>query len=45
MSDKKDTPASLGYSEELRVKYPPRQTVPEVIQCGQEASEILPAAA
>lgn len=31
-SDKEDTAASLGDSEELRVKYPPRQAVPEVSQ-------------
>lgn len=42
MSDKKDTAASLGHSEELRIKYPPRQTVPELVHFGQELSESLP---
>jgi hypothetical protein len=30
-SDKEDTSASLGHSEELRVQNSPRQTIPEVI--------------
>lgn len=42
MSDKKDTTASLGHSEELRIKYAPRQTVPELVHFGQELSESLP---
>ena len=41
-SDKKDTAASLGHSEELRIEYPPRQTVPELVHLGQELSESLP---
>ena len=41
-SDKEDTAASLGDSEELRVKYPPRQAVPEVSQGVEQASEVLP---
>lgn len=41
-SDKKDTLASLGHAEELRVKYPPCQTIPERIQGFEQASEILP---
>ena len=43
MSDKKDTAASLGHSEELRIEYPPRQAVPEFVHLGQELSESLPA--
>ena len=41
-SDKKDTLAPLGHAEELRVKYPPCQTVPERIQASEKASEVLP---
>lgn len=37
-SDKKDALAPLGYAEELRVQYSPRQTVPERIHFGQELS-------
>ena len=40
-SDKEHTAASLGHSEELRVQNSPRQTVPEVIQRGQEAPEVV----
>lgn len=43
MADNEHTAASLGHSEELRVQYPPRQTVPELVQRGQQASESLPA--
>ena len=43
MSDKKETAASLGHSEELRIEYAPRQTVPELVHFGQELSESLPA--
>lgn len=42
MSDKKETAASLGHSEELRIEYAPRQTVPELVHFGQELSESLP---
>lgn len=41
-SDKKDTTASLGHSEELRVKNSPCQTVPELIQLSEKASEVSP---
>lgn len=41
-SDKKDTAAALGHSEELRIEYAPRQTVPELVHFGQELSESLP---
>lgn len=42
MSDKKDTAASLGHSEKLRIEYAPRQAVPELVHFGQELSESLP---
>ena len=42
MSDKKETAASLGHSEELRIEYAPCQTVPELVHFGQELSESLP---
>lgn len=42
MSDNIHTSASLCHSEELRVKYAPRHTIPEVIHLGQELSESLP---
>ena len=42
-ADKEQTAAALGHSEELRVQYPPCQTVPEVIQRAEQASEITPA--
>ena len=42
MSAKKDTAAALGPSEELRVKNPPCQTIPDAIQGFEQASEILP---
>ena len=42
MSDKKETAASLGHSEELRIEYAPCQTVPELVHFGQEPSESLP---
>ena len=41
-SDKKETAASLGHSEELRIEYAPCQTVPELVHFGQELSESLP---
>lgn len=41
-SDKKETAASLGHSEELRIEYAPRQTVPELVHFRQELSESLP---
>lgn len=42
MSDKKETAASLGHSEELRIEYAPRQAVPELVHFGQQLSESLP---
>lgn len=42
-SDKKETAPSLGHSEELRIKYPPRHAVPEFVHFGQQLSESLPA--
>lgn len=42
MSDKKEAAAPLGHSEELRIEYAPRQTVPELVHFGQELSESLP---
>jgi hypothetical protein len=42
MSDNEHTAASLGHSEVLRVKHPPRQTVPEFGQCGDNDAEISP---
>jgi len=44
-SDKEETAAPLGHSEELRIEYSPCQTVPEFIHRSQDASEILPFAA
>ena len=41
-SDKKDTLASLGHAEELRVKNAPCHTIPERIHFGQQLSESLP---
>lgn len=41
-SDKEHTLAPLCHAEELRVEYPPCQTVPERIQGFEQASEILP---
>lgn len=40
-SDNKHTAASLGHSEKLRVQNSPRQTIPEVIQRGQEAPKVV----
>ena len=37
VSDKKETAASLGHSEELRVQYSPRQTITEPIQLPEQA--------
>lgn len=42
MPDNEQTLASLGHAEELRVEYPPCQTVPARIQGFEQASEILP---
>lgn len=42
VSDNEHTLAPLGHAEELRVEYPPCQTVPERIQGLEQASEILP---
>ena len=42
MSDSEHTTPPLRHSEELRVKYSPRHTVPELIQGSEQASEILP---
>lgn len=44
-SDKKDTAASLGHSEELRVENSPRQAVPDFIHFPQQLSESRPALA
>jgi hypothetical protein len=41
ISDKKDTLASLGESEMLRIEHSPRHTVPELVQRSEEASEGL----
>lgn len=41
-ADNEHAAASLGHSEELRVEYTPRQTVPEFIHFIEELSESLP---
>ena len=39
MSDKKQTAAPLGHSEELRVQYSPCETIPEFIHLSEQLSE------
>ena len=39
MSDKKDTAASLGHSEELSVKHSPCKTIPEFIHLPEEGTK------
>ena len=42
MSDKKQTAASLGHSEELRVQHSPCETIPEFIHFAEQLSESAP---
>lgn len=42
MSDKKQTAASLGHSEELRVQNSPCETIPEFIHFPEQLSESPP---
>ena len=42
MSDKKDTAASLGYSEELSVKHSPCERIPAVFQEPEEGTKGCP---
>nr|WP_051110401.1 hypothetical protein [Longispora albida] len=44
MAEKEDAAASLGYSEELSVEYPPAHAIPEVGQRPEDGAHVAPAA-